>query len=67
MDTALPPLAGVARAVDPGKARDPAAQSTPKQPVNLRTSPAAQLVQALPYMPGLATSGPVGTQLDEVA
>lgn len=67
VDTALPSLPGVARAVDPGKTRDPAAPSTPKQPINLRTSPAAQLVQALPLPPGLATSGSVGTQLDEIA
>lgn len=66
-DTALSSLAGVARTADPSVARDPAAPSTPKQPINLRTSPAAQLVQALPLPPGLASSGSVGTRLDEVA
>ncbi len=66
-DTAFPSLPGVARAADPGKPRDPGAPSTPKQPINLRTSPAAQLVQALPLPPGLASSGSVGTRLDEVA
>lgn len=64
MDTALPPVAGIASTVDSGSA---AATQAEKRPINLRTSPAAQLVLALPRPTGLVTSGSVGTQLDELA
>ncbi len=67
MDTALPSLAGTASTVDPGSVGSAASTQAEKPPINLRTSPAAQLVQALPRPTGLATSGSVGTQLNELA
>ncbi len=67
MDTTLSSLAGIAGTVDSGSAGSAASTQAEKQPINLRTSPAAQLVQALPRPTPLAVSGSVGTQLNELA
>ncbi|MEO7116299.1 MAG: putative motility protein [Caldimonas sp.] len=70
MDTTLSSLAGIAGiagTVDSGSAGSAVSTQAEKQPINLRTSPAAQLVQALPRPTPLAVSGSVGTQLNELA
>ncbi len=67
MDVASPSTVAVAGAAAPATDIGPSATLVLKKSNELRTSPAAKLVQSLPQQPLLASSGSVGTQVNTFA
>jgi hypothetical protein len=67
MDVELPSSVVVAVGAATAPVPEEAATLVLKKASDLRTSPAAKLVQSLPQQPLLATSGAVGTQVDTFA
>ncbi len=67
MDVVLPSVVAAAPAAAPGTTQGDPTTLVLRKSTELRTSPAARLVQSLPQQPLLASSGSVGTQVDTFA
>ena len=67
MDVASPSVVAAASNAAAGTVQGAAATLVLKKATELRTSPAARLVQSLPQQPLLASTGSVGTQVDTYA